>query len=113
MRVVTIMAVFVVMVGIGIEHHIVPFGIVAIKVFDFIKIAIGEHVQQFIQSGHAFYPKTGFVCGGIFMDDGGSVLVPSHPIAIVGADYVGIGGNDIVCALHHARNHFGFGGIVM
>ena len=40
MRVVTIMAVFVVMVGIGIEHHIVPFGIVAIKVFDFIKITI-------------------------------------------------------------------------
>ena len=113
MRVVTIMAVFVVFVGIGIEHHIVPFGIVAFKVFDFIKVAIGEHVQQLIQSGHTFHPKTGFIFSRIFMYDGGSVLVPSHPIAIVGADYVGIGGNDIVCALHHARNHFGFGGIVM
>ena len=110
MRVVTIMVVFVVMVGIGIEHHIVPLGIVAIKVFDFVKVAIGEHVQQFIQSGHAFHPKTGFVFRGIFVDDGGGVFMPSHPLTIVGAHNFGVGGNDIVCALHHARNHFLFGG---
>ena len=58
--------VLMVVVGIGVEHDLIPFRLVAIKVFDFIKITIGEHVDQFVQRGHAFDPKTRLIVGGIF-----------------------------------------------
>ena len=68
-----------------------PSIIIAVKFFDFVKFTVFYHAYQLFQAFCAFYPKAGNIGRCVGCKQGGLLVVPSNPIAVLCLYEYGIG----------------------
>ena len=85
-----------------------PSIIVAVKFFNFVKFAVFYHAYQLFQAFCAFYPKAGNIGRCVGCKQGGLLVVPSNPVAVLRLYEYGIGMDGFVFGIdQHSGSDIG------